>query len=575
MWRQVVSFFKWTYDTYKCEAQVRLAYNEDKREWRIAVLPQNITPGLFTDEIKVHVDREKALEECGFNDGFRFVGTIHHHCSASAFQSGTDHADEITQPGYHVTIGKLNTKQCDFHSRASFRGIMYNEVNDRDWLPYRNDEMLDLVTVSEFPEIWKERLKKRTVVVHQKKGKKGKHQGGYYAGRGGNMGYSAHTNAWDDDGYYETLFYEGFGVGAIPDELPHAVKHLLSTPQWLQQRYWFWDFMIATVKCCDTSDMRRCVQILPVAGPRWNQQCLQAAEYCKFIGGVRWKLRDQAHRFFYALLESKAVRVNGAGVWSITHNGQTFDPYEAFAYDIKAVNVADVLPESRKPAEKKAEKLVKQTTELKAALKLVQAELKEQDEAKEKKEADGNKKEEVKEEVAITRYEPTLEEMMTDFADVTADTPKALSGAMGRHPLFKALENLFQSAEFSKWLEDCNDCAMEGEGHTKFFKGAKKQPMSDVVTSDFATLIVLGLRATILTRNFVQQKTTDLMAEQFAVSPEALDELIEIMAGVMNAVPTNELQKTVEVGLAQIPSIRRWTKEHLQTCLFKSMVDIT
>jgi hypothetical protein len=582
LWRQIVSFFKWTYDTYQCEAQVRLAYNEDLREWRVAVLPQNITPGLFTDEIKVHVDREKALDECGFNkEGFRFVGTVHHHCSASAFQSGTDHADEITQPGYHVTIGKLNGGQCDFHSRASFRGIMYPQVNDRDWLPYRNDEMLDLVSTVDFPEIWKGRLKKKTVVVHNYKKRKGYNKHSYTTGgRYHNYGYQG---AWEED--EPGAFYEGFGLGAKPDELPHAIKHMLITPQWLDQRQWFWDFMIATIKCCDTSDMRRCPSILPVAGARWNQQCLQGAAYCKTIVGFRWKSRDCAHKYFFALLESKIIRVNSVGVWSVVKTGEQFDPYAAYAFEVKAPNVAAVLPESKptiaKANEATAKVLTKKTTELKEALKVVQNELREQDAEKEKekekaKEVVAKVKKEIEGKIkkeTVTGYEPTVYDMMLTYSDIITEPPKPLTKEMGDHPVFKALSTLLNVPEFGKWMEDCGDFAMEKSTVEEFFEKGDITTKGSKAAGEFANLIVLSLRATMLTRNFMQQKTTELMDTHFAVTPEALDELLEIIALMMPEISTEELQETVEAGLKEVTPIRMWTRAHFKECFFKSMAD--
>jgi hypothetical protein len=47
-------------------------------------------------------------------------GTVHHHCSSSAFQSGTDHSDELSREGLHFTIGNLDKPfDLDIHARIT------------------------------------------------------------------------------------------------------------------------------------------------------------------------------------------------------------------------------------------------------------------------------------------------------------------------------------------------------------------------------------------------------------------------------------------------------------------------
>jgi hypothetical protein len=45
-------------------------------------------------------------------------GTVHHHCSAGAFQSGTDSADE-TEMGIHITLGNIGGPRHSIHGRVS------------------------------------------------------------------------------------------------------------------------------------------------------------------------------------------------------------------------------------------------------------------------------------------------------------------------------------------------------------------------------------------------------------------------------------------------------------------------
>jgi hypothetical protein len=51
------------------------------------------------------------------------MGTVHHHCNANAFQSGTDHGNEATIVGIHLTVGKLSEPTLDIHSRLSMKFV--------------------------------------------------------------------------------------------------------------------------------------------------------------------------------------------------------------------------------------------------------------------------------------------------------------------------------------------------------------------------------------------------------------------------------------------------------------------
>lgn len=116
MWRQVLAFFRWTYDTTKSESQVRLYVNYKTKVWRAWAFPQKEGTGMTALEI----DNEEAKEQRKqFSDveGWFYYGTVHHHCAASAFQSGTDEANERGQDGLHITVGKIDSPQFDIHTR--------------------------------------------------------------------------------------------------------------------------------------------------------------------------------------------------------------------------------------------------------------------------------------------------------------------------------------------------------------------------------------------------------------------------------------------------------------------------
>jgi hypothetical protein len=156
LWRQCLGFLKWSYDEHKCESQLRLFYNVETGEWKAEVMPQKISFGMTTQEIEGHKDRDAILE--GLGADFHSIGSIHHHCNAGAFQSGTDYADEIKQNGLHVTVGCFNQPFADFHARISFRRVMYERVRLSQWFEEVSIEHMSLENLPEFPEVWKTRM---------------------------------------------------------------------------------------------------------------------------------------------------------------------------------------------------------------------------------------------------------------------------------------------------------------------------------------------------------------------------------------------------------------------------------
>jgi hypothetical protein len=45
------------------------------------------------------------------------LGTVHHHCTAAAFQSSVDKADEQRQDGLHITVGNMDANRHSLDSR--------------------------------------------------------------------------------------------------------------------------------------------------------------------------------------------------------------------------------------------------------------------------------------------------------------------------------------------------------------------------------------------------------------------------------------------------------------------------
>lgn len=92
---KVVDFFRKVYKEYSGEAIVLLFYNENTGKYRI------IPPHQKVSGASLEYNRGVSIE------GWTMIGTIHSHGSMSAFHSGTDHDDEQTFDGLHITVGRV------------------------------------------------------------------------------------------------------------------------------------------------------------------------------------------------------------------------------------------------------------------------------------------------------------------------------------------------------------------------------------------------------------------------------------------------------------------------------------
>jgi hypothetical protein len=59
--------------------------------------------------------------------------TVHHHCSTSAFQSGTDEANERNQDGLHLTMGRMDAERHELHARFYLSGNCFEPDLSRFW----------------------------------------------------------------------------------------------------------------------------------------------------------------------------------------------------------------------------------------------------------------------------------------------------------------------------------------------------------------------------------------------------------------------------------------------------------
>lgn len=85
---------KAVYDVSLSEVCLLLHYGE-KAGYQLTVPPQTVTP------LSVDYDASERLPDS------LCVGTIHSHGALHAFHSGTDHADEETADGVHITLGNI------------------------------------------------------------------------------------------------------------------------------------------------------------------------------------------------------------------------------------------------------------------------------------------------------------------------------------------------------------------------------------------------------------------------------------------------------------------------------------
>lgn len=208
VFRQVLAFFEWSMEETKSETIVNLFLNEGTGEWQALVLPQAGYNGMTVKLIDDHPNRIPTYQRLG--RGWRPMGTVHHHCTASAFQSGTDSNDERSKEGIHVTIGDVTSRRYTIHARTSFREEMTSAILG-DWFhaaepavygylpPSLHEEALEYQLTEppvdrSFPDWWKANVIKveRPVVIYNSRAP---HFGDHHDG-------TTMARKWEDDGWH-------------------------------------------------------------------------------------------------------------------------------------------------------------------------------------------------------------------------------------------------------------------------------------------------------------------------------------------------------------------------------------
>jgi hypothetical protein len=120
MWQEMVAWCQVTQKKFGSEALVLLFFNQDTNQWFNWYCPQ-VTNGMTVKADEE--DPEYKLQRKDFPD-LQF-GTLHHHCTADAFASGTDKSDEEDREGLHFTIGNIGSKEHSLHYRICIQGKCY------------------------------------------------------------------------------------------------------------------------------------------------------------------------------------------------------------------------------------------------------------------------------------------------------------------------------------------------------------------------------------------------------------------------------------------------------------------
>ncbi|MEI7533964.1 MAG: hypothetical protein WCK57_06295 [Verrucomicrobiae bacterium] len=186
MWHEVLSFFRWTHKEMDSESQVRLYVNTKLGRWGAWAFPQEARTGMSAREIATPETPEQAVARFASwgsepSGDWLYFATVHHHCSASAFQSSTDEANERNQDGLHLTVGRMDAERHDLHARFYLNGNCFAPDLSRFWPvdpalaeqvpPTLHDELarfqMGEKVVVDFPDVWRKHVVEVLANGHQ------------------------------------------------------------------------------------------------------------------------------------------------------------------------------------------------------------------------------------------------------------------------------------------------------------------------------------------------------------------------------------------------------------------------
>jgi hypothetical protein len=162
-----MSFLRWTYKEMDSESQVRLYVNTKLGRWAAWAFPQEARTGMSAREIAVQETPDKARERFASwnsepSEDWVYFCTVHHHCSASAFQSGTDEQNEKGQDGLHITVGRMAAERHELHARFYVGGNCFDPDMSLFW-PIEQ-ELVEQVPPSLLDELARFQMSERVVV---------------------------------------------------------------------------------------------------------------------------------------------------------------------------------------------------------------------------------------------------------------------------------------------------------------------------------------------------------------------------------------------------------------------------
>jgi len=202
---QALAFFRSIYEKHKAEAAVILEYDQEAEEYSLNVPEQEVT---FSH---VKYKPEKTSSKL-------HIGSIHSHCSFSAFHSGTDTSDEAEWDGIHITLGHVDTDipSLSIETVANKQRFMvyasdYIDMNISE--DEKKKPVLDVtgIELPEVPEEWLAKVNKKVYVPKT-----------YKYGRYGRSGGHSITSFYSGGGFdYDKYLRK---IGHIPNSTNNNQK---------------------------------------------------------------------------------------------------------------------------------------------------------------------------------------------------------------------------------------------------------------------------------------------------------------------------------------------------------------
>ena len=118
LWVEMVQWCEVSFEKFKGETLCFLYYDLDNHAWSVLYPPQK-SMGMT---VEADLDDPRYADLRKQHGSSIQLGSLHHHCEISAFQSGTDSSDEDDRDGLHFTVGNLKDDKYSLHARFSIEG---------------------------------------------------------------------------------------------------------------------------------------------------------------------------------------------------------------------------------------------------------------------------------------------------------------------------------------------------------------------------------------------------------------------------------------------------------------------